>query len=48
MLRAQETAWSEWRSQAGASVVVITGSSSQWVVLGVVVVSTADHTDTDG
>ena len=46
MVRAQVMAWSERRSQLGASVVVITGSSSRRVVLGVVVVSTADHTDT--
>ncbi len=46
MVRAQVTAWSERRSQVGASVVVIMGLLPR-VVLGVVVVSTADHTDTD-
>lgn len=34
MVRAQVTAWSEWRSQGGASVVVITGNSSRRVWLG--------------
>ena len=47
MPRAQVTAWSERRSQLGASVVAITGSSSSGCRSGVVVVSTADHTDTD-
>ena len=47
MVRAQLTAWSERRSQAGASVVVIIGCSSP-PGCGVVVLSTADHTDTDG
>jgi len=46
MVRAQWTAWSERRSQGGASAVVITGfpfPAGCWVV----VFSTADHTDTD-
>ena len=50
MLRAQVTAWSERRSQAGASavVVVIIGSLPRRGGVGAVNVSTADHTDTDG
>ena len=46
MVRAQVTAWSERRSQGGASAVVIMGS---FLPAGVVLgggCSTADHTDT--
>jgi hypothetical protein len=47
MVRAQWTAWSERRSQGGASVVVITGVlPAEGRACGGL--STADHTDTGG
>src|SRR5664280_1603007 len=48
MVRAQWTAWSERRSQGGASVVVIIGVPPPAGCCGAVNFSTADHTDTDG
>jgi hypothetical protein len=47
MVRAQWTAWSERRSQAGASVVIIgvLPPVRRWRLRNF---STADHTDTDG
>ena len=48
MVRAQVTAWSERRSHAGASSVVIMGCPSPAGGGGAVNVSTADHTDTNG
>jgi hypothetical protein len=46
MLQAQVTAWSERRSQPGASVVII-GVPPPAGCCGAVNVSTAEHTDTD-
>ena len=46
MVRAQVTAWSERRSQAGASVVII-GCPSSGMAVAPENFSTADHTDTD-
>jgi len=47
MVRAQVTAWSERRSQVGASVMVIMEfASPAWAVP--VVLSRADHTDSHG
>ena len=47
MVRAQVTAWSERRSQAGASVVIMGCPSPVRAVLRWSSFSTADHTDTD-
>jgi hypothetical protein len=48
MVRAQVTAWSERRSQAGAAVVIIDVPPPAFGCCGAVSFSTADHTDTDG
>ena len=48
MVRAQWTAWSERRSQAGAAVVIIGVPPPTGWCCGAVNVSTADHTDTHG
>jgi hypothetical protein len=48
MVRAQVRAWSDRRSQAGASVVIIGIPPPAGRCCGAVNFSTADHTETDG